>query len=139
MDEEVGYAFHFESHYLGQTKQGYKLHAPLVRLAGPTSPTGGASVGVSAALAARFAKAMDALVKLGVGTHAVAVVVNALADVANISVPSGRRPNFKSKLVQQGLADVFTDQLNFAYGSWIVRVTRDYDGHIESVSLLHAT
>lgn len=121
MDEEVSYAFRFESHYLGETRQGHKLHAPLVRLAEPIEAT----VGATAAHSARYAKAMDALIDLGPGTHGIGEVIHALANVINITPPRGKRPNYHTKDISEKLDGVFGSQTNWAYRDCIMRLEKD--------------
>ncbi len=135
MDEDVGYAFKFESHFLGTTKQGHELHAPLVRLVSEGPDT----VGATAAHAARYAKQMDTLIgELGVGKHDLGSIVRALAHIESITPPSGKRPNYKTKAIKETLDGVFADQINWAYGDWIFRLERDEGGYITSLSLLKA-
>jgi KaiC/GvpD/RAD55 family RecA-like ATPase len=133
MDEEVSYAFKFDGRYLGTTKQGHKLHAPVVRLVEPDIDTTPAT----AVAAARYAKAMDALVSLGRGTHPVADVVNVLADVTDITPPTGKRPNYKTRTLTDSLNNIFNGQINWSYGNWILRLEKD-DGIITAVSILRA-
>lgn len=134
MDEEVDYYFKFESRYLGDTKQGHKLHAPVVRLIEADVDTTGAT----AALAVKFAKANDALVSLGKGTHDVAAVAIKLAEVCNITPPKGKRPNFKIRAITDTINEIFGGQRSWNYGSWIIRVNKDANGIIESFTLLYA-
>ena len=134
MDEEIGYAFQFDSHYLGKTKQGHALHAPVVRLLEPDIDNSGAT----AALAVRYAKAMDAIVALGRGTHSVEALVRALAGVADVTPPTGKRPNFRTRAITDQLTTVFQGQKSWSYGTWILKL--EYDGPvISAINILKAS
>lgn len=134
MDEDTSYNFKFESHFLGKTKQGHSLHAPVVRLLEAAVDTSSDTAVVSA----RYAKAMDCLVGLGTGTHNVQTVVLAMAEAVSLTPPSGKRPNFKTRAINDALDGVFQGQVNWSYGNYIIRVNRDNGGFIESVRILHA-
>lgn len=134
IDEEVSYAFKFESHYLGETKQGHKLHAPIVRLVGGEAI---AAVGKTAAAAMQYSKAMDELIKLGAGRHPVAEVVYALGTVVKIPIPTGRRPNFATKQVTAAIENACANQLSWAYGDYLLRLEKE-GGFITALSILKA-
>lgn len=134
MDEDTSYSFKFDSHYLGKTKQGHSLHAPVVRLIEPDVDASAAT----AVMSAKYAKAMDALVALGQGTHSIQAVVLTLADVVNITPPSGKRPNFKTRAINDALDAIFQGQVNWSYGNYIIRLNKDSGKFIESVQILHA-
>jgi len=135
MDEEIDYCFQFESRYLGETKQGHKLHAPVVRLVNDAPQ----KAGVSAAMAKRYSDAMDALVKLGVGAHSLEDIVLALVNVISVPAPSGKqRKNYRTRAVQDAIDSIFLDKLNWSYGNYILRLSRDNDGFISTLKILEA-
>lgn len=134
MDEETDYLFKFTSHHLGTTKQGHELHAPVVSLAEPEVDSSGAT----AAMAAKFAKAMDAIIALGKGEHDVQEVAISLANSGLVTPPTGKRPNFKTRTITDQLDAVFQNKTNFSYGDYIIRVRKAGNGLVESVKVMHA-
>ena len=101
MDEDTAYPFFFESVHLGETSQGHQLHAPVVRLAQEEIDTAGAS----AAMAVQIGKRLEAIIELGKGVHDIREVVNALAPVANITMPSGRRGKYDTKAITRQIVE----------------------------------
>jgi len=120
MDEDIHYRFEFISRYLGETNQGHKLHAPVVKLVMRSTD----KVSDTAVGAARYAKNMDALIALGAGRHDVGSVVEKLAEVTDITPPRGKRPNYQTRAIQDALIQVFQGQINWSYGNYIMRLEK---------------
>ncbi len=106
MDEANVYAFHFESMYLGETEQGFKLHAPYVSFAG-AKDEGTMAQGVRDAT--QWADINETLIKeLGVGEHGIYAIVDALSEY--VEKPKGKRPNYMTETIQKPLRMLFKGQ-----------------------------
>lgn len=134
MDEEVDYAFTFNSRFLGKTKQGHDLHAPIVNLIEPEIDSSGAS----AAMAVKHAKAMEAVCSLGKGKHDVSKLVAVLATDFNVDMPEGKRPNYRTKKITKQILDVLGGQDKMTFGNYIIKLGRDNYGFIINVTILVA-
>lgn len=136
MDEDTDYPFQFESVYLGKTAQGHDLHAPVVRLAQEEIDTAGAT----AAMAVQIAKRLEAIIALGRGTHDVRELVNALAPVANMTVPTGRRVTYTSKIITRQIVDaLMLDGKPVTFKDHIIKFNRNAEDIIVSVTVLSPT
>lgn len=106
MDEANVYAFRLESVYLGETTQGFHLHAPAVSFVGATDE-GTVAQGVRDAT--QWADVNTKLIEqLGVGKHEVHAIVDALSDY--VERPKGKRPNYLQSSVQKPLRALFKGQ-----------------------------
>jgi hypothetical protein len=130
MDEDHYYRFSFTSYYLGETVQGYKLHAPVINLVGREAPISGDNIKEDWA----WKTLNDILVeRLGAGHHQIAEIVAALDDY--VSPPKGRRPDYLSPSVQKPLIKLFDGRHTWAFGHYHMTLERQGE-HIIGIKIL---
>jgi hypothetical protein len=125
MDEDHYYRFSFTSYHLGETVQGFQLHAPVINLVGRTSPAPTDTIKEDWA----WKQLNETLINnLGKGHHAVAELVIALEDY--VSPPKGRRPDYLIPSVQKPLRKLFDGRHTWAFGQWHMTLERQGDNVI---------